>query len=1033
MQHLFLQQSYQDCYEAYEKSLESELSIKWDYVILTASNEAQAAVYRQQLDYRIQGNYLPLGTKFVVLADPDGKRVGSGGATFNVLRYIAEDAAAERARTGADMVGVQAADMAECFHNKRILVIHSGGDSKRVPQYSVLGKLFSPVPRQLPDGRNATLFDEFIISMAGVAGRLKEGMLILSGDVLLLFNPLQIDFTFTGAAALSIKEPVSVGKNHGVFLNNGKDFVGRFLHKQSEEQLRACGAVNANDRVDLDTGAVALDAELLTALFSLISTNGKVNDEKFAEFVNEKARISFYGDFLYPLAEEATLESYYKEAAEGTLCEELLCCRTKIWQAISGFSMRLISLSPAEFIHFGTTSELLRLVTREIADYRFLGWEKQVGSCTQGTEYAAHNSLIEAGADIGADAYLENALVHGGSRVGGGSILCEVEIAQGITIPSGVVLHGLKQQNGYFVVRIYRTGDNPKDACGKLMSGRILEYIDGEKALWDAQLYPLCDTHRDAVEAALITLRVMQDEATDDELAWWQAQERVSLCESFNQAEAKDGFLQTLALQENIGVQKAVNLLKKQAGWETALAVFGKKGTTDGQRKQLVEIAKKADFSTAIRIYYCLAGEAKKKGQSFEDYEEACFETIRQAVYESGKSHVHYREGFTLKKDEAHVDLPVRVNWGGGWSDTPPHCLEKGGTVVNAAIKLNGIYPVQVTVRRIPEYKIEVASEDVGAYGELHSIEEVLDCHNPYDAFALHKAALIACGVIPMEQGAADAAQVQEGESAGEAAQKQETAGSGKFTLQDILKRLGGGIFLSTQVIGIPKGSGLGTSSILAGACVKAIFEIMGEPVSTEALYDIVLCMEQIMSTGGGWQDQVGGIAPGIKYITTEPGVEQHIKVSEIVLPEAAKAELQERFALIYTGQRRLARNLLRDVVGNYIGGRKESLEALYKMQRIAALMRFELEKGNIDELALLFNVHWEISKQLDAGSTNTCIEQIFKACEDLISGRFIAGAGGGGFLQVILKRGVTKEELRKRLHEVFQDSGVDVWESEFC
>lgn len=818
-----------------------------------------------------------------------------------------------------------------------------------------------------------------------------------------------------------------------MFLNNGKDFVGRFLHKQSEEQLRACGAVNANDRVDLDTGAVALDAELLTALFSLISTNGKVNDEKFAEFVNEKARISFYGDFLYPLAEEATLESYYKEAAEGTLCEELLCCRTKIWQAISGFSMRLISLSPAEFIHFGTTSELLRLVTREIADYRFLGWEKQVGSCTQGTEYAAHNSLIEAGADIGADAYLENALVHGGSRVGGGSILCEVEIAQGITIPSGVVLHGLKQQNGYFVVRIYRTGDNPKDACGKLMSGRILEYIDGEKALWDAQLYPLCDTHRDAVEAALITLRVMQDEATDDELAWWQAQERVSLCESFNQAEAKDGFLQTLALQENIGVQKAVNLLKKQAGWETALAVFGKKGTTDGQRKQLVEIAKKADFSTAIRIYYCLAGEAKKKGQSFEDYEEACFETIRQAVYESGKSHVHYREGFTLKKDEAHVDLPVRVNWGGGWSDTPPHCLEKGGTVVNAAIKLNGIYPVQVTVRRIPEYKIEVASEDVGAYGELHSIEEVLDCHNPYDAFALHKAALIACGVIPMEQGAADAAQVQEGESAGEAAQKQETAGSGKFTLQDILKRLGGGIFLSTQVIGIPKGSGLGTSSILAGACVKAIFEIMGEPVSTEALYDIVLCMEQIMSTGGGWQDQVGGIAPGIKYITTEPGVEQHIKVSEIVLPEAAKAELQERFALIYTGQRRLARNLLRDVVGNYIGGRKESLEALYKMQRIAALMRFELEKGNIDELALLFNVHWEISKQLDAGSTNTCIEQIFKACEDLISGRFIAGAGGGGFLQVILKRGVTKEELRKRLHEVFQDSGVDVWESEFC
>ena len=45
------------------------------------------------------------------------------------------------------------------FHEKRILVIHSGGDSKRVPQYSVCGKLFSPVPRELPDGRGSTLFD----------------------------------------------------------------------------------------------------------------------------------------------------------------------------------------------------------------------------------------------------------------------------------------------------------------------------------------------------------------------------------------------------------------------------------------------------------------------------------------------------------------------------------------------------------------------------------------------------------------------------------------------------------------------------------------------------------------------------------------------------------------------------------------------------------------------------------------------------------------------------------------------------------
>ena len=196
-------------------------------------------------------------------------------------------------------------------------------------------------------------------------------------------------------------------------------------------------------------------------------------------------------------------------------------------------------------------------------------------------------------------------------------------------------------------------------------------------------------------------------------------------------------------------------------------------------------------------------------------------------------------------------------------------------------------------------------------------------------------------------------------------------------------------------------------------------------------MYDVVLSMEQLMSTGGGWQDQVGGLTRGIKMITTVAGLDQKIQVTPVSLKPEVLEELQERFALIYTGQRRLARNLLREVVGGYIGNRPESLDALHKMKRVAALMQFELEQGNIDGFAGLLNLHWELSIQLDQGSTNTCIEQIFLACEDLIDGKFISGAGGGGFLQVILKKGITKEDLRERLYSIFQDSGVDVWECE--
>ena len=157
----------------------------------------------------------------------------------------------------------------------------------------------------------------------------------------------------------------------------------------------------------------------------------------------------------------------------------------------------------------------------------------------------------------------------------------------------------------------------------------------------------------------------------------------------------------------------------------------------------------------------------------------------------------------------------------------------------------------------------------------------------------------------------------------------------------------------------------------------------------------------------------------------------QSLDVEHIKLSEETQKELQDRFALIYTGQRRLARNLLRDVVGNYIGARPESVSALDKMASLAALMKFELERGNVDAFAKLLDQHWELSKQLDAGSTNTCIDQIFMSCDDLICGKIISGAGGGGFLQVILKKGVTKQQLRERIKELFQDSGVDVWDCE--
>ena len=126
-----------------------------------------------------------------------------------------------------------------------------------------------------------------------------------------------------------------------------------------------------------------------------------------------------------------------------------------------------------------------------------------------------------------------------------------------------------------------------------------------------------------------------------------------------------------------------------------------------------------------------------------------------------------------------------------------------------------------------------------------------------------------------------------------------------------------------------------------------------------------------------------------------------------------------------------MARNLLRDVVGRYIGSEKESLYSLNEIQRSAALMRFELERGHIDDFARLLDEHWKLSRMVDAGSSNTLIDQIFTAIDEYIDGRLVCGAGGGGFLQVILKKDVTREQVHARLKEVFQDSEVDIYDAE--
>lgn len=952
---IYLSQSYMDAWDDYVRSLTVPTFPVWDYIILTASNPHQAAGFQAQINSR--KGFLPSRTKLAVIPDEGGVRVGSGGATLSVLKWLAENGG---------------------WSGKRVLVIHSGGDSKRVPQYSALGKLFSPVPHVLPDGRSSTLFDEFIIAMSAVPGRIREGMLLLSGDVLLLFNPLLIDWSGSGAAVISFKEDVETGKDHGVYLKGADGNVRQFLHKQSIDTLRTVGAVNANGMVDIDTGAILFGVDLLSSLFSLISTDGTVDEEKYRAFVNDKVRLSLYGDFQYPLATDSTLESFYSEKPEVEYSPELEKCREAVWNALHNYNLKLLRLAPAKFIHFGTTREILALMNSGVDEYADLGWGRSVNSTGNG-----YNSVISPRASVGEGVYAEVSYIHSSATVGDHTVLSYIDIHDEV-IPPHVVLHGLKQTDGNFVCRIYGVDDNPKS---NLLFGHTIP-ASIASSLWLAPIYPERATIKEAVAAALDLYEKVQNED------WDSIECGKSLAAGFNDADPEAILAWNKRMEELVAMNDIAELISTHT---PATQVRPLAPLTKIQKEWLEGRLARADFGEEMRLHYYVGTALKDEGEVAK-----AFSSLSGHILASTLSGLQENKDARISVPEIEVKLPLRVNWGGGWSDTPPYCNENGGTVLNAAIMLNGERPVSVRLRRIEERKIVFESADMDVHGEFTTIAPLQSVGDPFDSFVLQKAALLACGVIPAQGG----------------------------SLEEILNRLGGGIWMDTEVTGVPKGSGLGTSSILAAACVRALFEFLAIPHTEADLYSTVLCMEQIMSTGGGWQDQVGGVTDGIKYITSRPGLQQSIRVSHLSLATETVKELNDRFTLIYTGQRRLARNLLRDVVGRYIGNEESTVYALNEIQRTAALMRFELERGNVDAFADLLSSHWKLSQLIDAGSTNTLIDQIFDSCDDLLAGKMICGAGGGGFLQVVLKKGVSKDELQARLKSVFSDTDIGVWDA---
>lgn len=318
------------------------------------------------------------------------------------------------------------------------------------------------------------------------------------------------------------------------------------------------------------------------------------------------------------------------------------------------------------------------------------------------------------------------------------------------------------------------------------------------------------------------------------------------------------------------------------------------------------------------------------------------------------------------------VTAPVRIDFSGGWSDTPPICMKEGGTVLAAAVTLDGVRPIEVTIKSRRDKLVRVVSRDLGKRKIIRSAAEIADHHDPHDWCCLVKSALAVTGFKFGERGL------------------------------DI-----------TISADLPKGSGMGTSSILGAATIAALLR----RVDYSEIGALTLKLEQEMRTGGGWEDQFAGMTPGIKLMRTKRGMQQRVAISKVKPKPSFISTLKERSLLYFTGQKRMARNVLKRVLGFYADNPHNFGKILIGSLKLGAEKAAQAAvSGNIRQFADCINEYWRDKKLLDAGSTNEKVDDIIDAIRPYVSAVTLAGAGGGGFMYILAKSRSNRERIRKLL-----------------
>ena len=234
-------------------------------------------------------------------------------------------------------------------------------------------------------------------------------------------------------------------------------------------------------------------------------------------------------------------------------------------------------------------------------------------------------------------------------------------------------------------------------------------------------------------------------------------------------------------------------------------------------------------------------------------------------------------------------------------------------------------------------------------------------------------------------------------------------------TLTEQLQAFGTGIEI-TLLSAIPAGSGLGTSSILASTVLGSLSDFCGLSWDKNEVCRRTLALEQLLTTGGGWQDQYGGVLQGIKLLQTEPGFVQQPLVRWLPDHLFVQPEYRACHLLYYTGITRTAKGILAEIVRSMFLNSGPHLSLLAEMKVHALDIAEAIQRNDFEAFGKLVGKTWTQNKALDSGTNPPAVEEIINKIKDYTLGCKLPGAGGGGYLYMVAKDPQAALRIRETL-----------------